>query len=73
MSFIKVTVEKYAFPFLLGKYFSLTIISALLDSLMLVYTAGITMIFDGERQENIIKKIETHSTYYLSGMWCLNV
>lgn len=39
MSFFKVTVGKYAFPFLWEKYFSLAIISALLDSLMLGYTA----------------------------------
>lgn len=68
MSFFKVTVEKYAFPFLWGKYFSLTVISALLGSLMLGYTAVITTIFDDKRQENIIKKIVTHSTYYFSVM-----
>lgn len=39
---------------------------------MLVYTAVITTIFYGERQENIIKKNETHSTFQGCDVWMYN-
>lgn len=66
MSLFKVTVEKHAFLFLWEKYFSLSVIPTLLDSLMLGHSTIIAMSFEGKRQENILKEIKAQSSHHLS-------